>query len=218
MKRFLVMKLQGPMQAWGGHTYEDLRHSELIPTRSGLLGLLGACLGVQRKDVQGLETLSFSLSIAVRMDSSPKRMTDFHTVLDARKVDGSVNKNPVVSRREYLCDAVFTVLLWERNHAEVTLDRIKQALCRPVFTPFLGRRSCPISVPLFADILNVSDLLAAFESLTPQGGVIYSDEPLNAKNSVMRLRDEPVHERKRQFASRKIFIHAPSQEQGHVSE
>ena len=43
MPRFLVQKLDGPMQAWGTHTYEDFRPSNLFPTRSGLLGLLGAC-------------------------------------------------------------------------------------------------------------------------------------------------------------------------------
>jgi len=218
MKRFLAMKLQGPMQAWGGHTYEDLRHSELIPTRSGILGLLAACLGIRRKDIQGLENLSASLSMAVRVDHIPKRMTDFHTVLDARKVDGSVNKNPVVTRREYLCDAAFTTILWEREAAKITLDHIKQALCRPVFTPFLGRRSCPISVPLFAGLMNEPDLLAAFESLTPRKGVIYSEESLSPENTVIRLRDEPVYERKRQFSTRQVFIHAPAQEQGHVSE
>ncbi len=219
MKHFLVMKLQGPMQAWGGHTYEDLRHSELIPTRSGILGLLAACLGVQRKDIQGLETLSSSISMAVRIDRAPRRIVDYHTIKEARRANRPPKDGETVqSWREYLCDAAFTVILWERTAAEVTLDRIKQSLCRPVFTPFLGRRSCPISVPLFVDMLDAMDVLSAFESLTPQGGVIYSDEQLNAGNSVMSLRDEPVYERKRQFATRKIFIHAPPQEQGHVSE
>lgn len=50
MNQYLALKLQGVMQAWGGHTYEDLRHTELIPTRSGILGLLAACLGIDRQD------------------------------------------------------------------------------------------------------------------------------------------------------------------------
>ena len=46
MPRYLILRLDGPMQAWGTHTFEDFRPSNLFPTRSGLLGLLGACLGI----------------------------------------------------------------------------------------------------------------------------------------------------------------------------
>ena len=50
MSRYLILRLDGPMQAWGSHTFEDFRPSNLFPTRSGLLGLLGACLGIDRGD------------------------------------------------------------------------------------------------------------------------------------------------------------------------
>ena len=33
MKDFLILKLQGAMQAWGGHTYETFRPSYIFPTR-----------------------------------------------------------------------------------------------------------------------------------------------------------------------------------------
>ena len=55
MSRYLILRLDGPMQAWGSHTFEDFRPSNLFPTRSGLLGLLGACLGIDRGDHAGLE-------------------------------------------------------------------------------------------------------------------------------------------------------------------
>ena len=121
MNRYLAINLRGVMQSWGGHTYEDLRHSELIPTRSAVLGLLAACLGIDRKDRAALEDLSTSVRMAVRIDSEPKRVMDFHTVLQARKVDGKANGNPVVSRREYLCDVVYTLLLQEKSGAAITI-------------------------------------------------------------------------------------------------
>jgi len=212
MNPYLAIKLHGVMQAWGGHTYEDLRHSELIPTRSAVLGMLAACLGIERSDVTGLESLSASVRMAVRLDRQPQRMMDFHTVLDARKVDGKPNPNPVVSRREYLCDAEYTVLIQVSDDAVCSLESIEQAIKKPVYTPFLGRRSCPLSRPLFEVIVSAIDFKQAFALVEPRGGVIYSEEKLHEDDALWRMRDEPVYARKRQFATRSIYIHSQAQE------
>jgi CRISPR system Cascade subunit CasD len=126
MPRYLILRLDGPMQAWGTHTFEDFRPSNLFPTRSGLLGLLGACLGIDRHNHAELEQLAASVEFTVRMDrtrlppnaeqpmlKAAVKLSDFHTVLAARKVDGSPNKNPVVSRREYLFDV--STLFWTQS-------------------------------------------------------------------------------------------------------
>ncbi len=218
MGRYLAIKFQGLTQAWGGHTYEDLRHSEIIPTRSGVLGLLAACIGIDRSDINGLEALSTSISLAVRIDSKPTRIIDFHTVEEARKVDGKPNKNPVVTRREYLCDALYTILVWNTIKTGVSIDAIGKAIREPVYTPFLGRRSCSLGQPLFIGCITSSDPADAYRQLEPSGGVIYSDECINEDDAVWRLRDAPVYARKRQFASRKVFIHSPGKELGYVSE
>ena len=219
MRRFLALKLNGVMQAWGGHTYEDFRHTELIPTRSALLGMLAACLGIDRKDAEGLQTLSATVRMAVRADQAkykPQRITDFHTVMEARKVDGKANKFPVVSHREYLCDAQYTVLLEVSDNAKWSLKQIRQALESPVYAPFLGRRSCPISRPLFEAEVEAVDFEAAFALIHPSAGVIYSEEPPTGESTLYRLRDVPLYGRKRQFASREVHLY--QQESDHVSE
>ena len=73
MPRFLILRLDGPMQAWGTHTYEDFRPSNLYPTRSGLLGLLAACLGIERIDLDGQSNLAASVEFSVRIDSQVQR-------------------------------------------------------------------------------------------------------------------------------------------------
>jgi len=219
MRRFLALKLQGVMQAWGGHTYEDFRHTEMIPTRSALLGLLAACLGIDRKDTEALQTLAASVRIAVRADRAkhePQRITDFHTVMEARKVDGKPNKFPVVSRREYLCDALYTVLIEVSKDREWTLERIREALEKPVYTPFLGRRSCPISRPLFEAEIEAVDFESGFSLIDPGAGTIYSEEHPSGESTLYRLRDVPLHDRKRQFATREIHLY--QQEGEHVPE
>ncbi|WP_456446971.1 type I-E CRISPR-associated protein Cas5/CasD [Thiolapillus sp.] len=219
MRHFLVLKLSGVLQAWGGHTYEDFRHTELIPTRSALLGLLAACLGVDRKDTNGLQVLSATVRMAVRADQTkhrPQRITDFHTVMEARKVDGKPNKFPVVSHREYLCDAQYTVLLEVSDNAKWSLKQIRQALESPVYTPFLGRRSCPISRPLFETEIEAVDFESAFALIDPGAGAIYSEESPSVESTLYRLRDVPLYGRKRQFASRELHLY--QQEGDHVPE
>lgn len=220
MPRFLILRLEGPMQAWGTHTFEDFRPSNLFPTRSGLLGLLGACLGIDRRERAGLERLAASVEFTVRVDRSvlrpeaekpiPKaamKLPDFHTVLAARKVDGSANKNPIVSRREYLFDAAFTVAIGEKLGAPVTLEAIAHALRRPCFTPVLGRRACPIARPLLdAGPVDAADAKAALASALPSGGMIYAEGAWNAEQP-MRIRDVPMYGRHRQFGTRQVCVH-----------
>lgn len=220
MQQYLVLKLDGVMQSWGGHTYEDFRHTEMIPTRSGLLGLLAACLGIDRKDAEGQETLASSLQIAVRVEKPLQRIKDFHTVSDARKVDGKVNKFPVVSQREYIVSGdtrtgpAFAVLLHAVPDAHYSLDDIESGLKKPVYTPFLGRRSCPITRPLFDGRIEAIDVESAFALVEPVGGTIYSETaPENRAVTAMHMRDQPLYGRKRQFANRQVFVFNPEVEE-----
>ena len=221
MRRFLILKLQGPMQAWGDHTYEDYRPTMGFPSRSGLLGLLGACLGIRREDEQGQRGLSRSLRFAVRADGELHRLTDFHTVLNARKVGGRVNEDPVVSLREYLVPASagagFTVAVWETDFAEVTLSQLVQAIRRPVFTPSLGRRSCPLARPLYQAEVEAIDAVAALAQVPPVGGTIYSEEG-SLELPQLRVRDVPVITRPRQFEIRRIYVHKHRSGDAHVPE
>ena len=203
------------MQAWGTHTFEDFRPASLFPTRSGLLGLLGACWDWIGGDSAGLVALSDSLTLpSAPTPASPGwrppvpkpviKLPDFHTVFDARKVDGSVNKNPVVSRREYLFDAAFTVAVGLRPGGAHSLERIADALRRPLFTPVLGRRSCPISRPLLDGdgLIEAPDPLAALAQVAPQGGAIYAEGTPDGRE--LSIRDVPTYGRIRQFGTRRL--------------
>jgi CRISPR system Cascade subunit CasD len=216
-REYLILHLQGVMQSWGGHTYEDYRPSMLFPTRSALVGLLAACLGIERNDCEKMKALSESFHYAVRADemSYPiRKLTDFHTVREARKVDGSPNKNPVVSRREYLCDASFTVALHLSDNPAFAMEVLIRHLRKPVYTPFLGRRSCPMGVPLFHSTVEGVSLLDALGKVEPCRGTVYSED---AEGSINRyvVRDVPLCNGKRQFANRTVYIHAPGGSDAH---
>lgn len=220
MPRYLILRLDGPMQAWGTHTYEDFRPSNLFPTRSGLLGLLGACLGIDRRDHAGLEQLAASVEFTVRVDRNvlrpeaekpvPKaavKLADYHTVIEARRANRPPKKGETIqSWREYLFDATFTVAIGEKSGGPVTLDTIAHALRRPYFTPVLGRRACPITRPLLdAGPVDAADAKAAFANALPSGGMIYTEGERGSEQP-MRIRDVPMHGQHRQFGTRQVYV------------
>jgi CRISPR system Cascade subunit CasD len=219
MPRFLILRLDGPMQAWGTHTFEDFRPSNLYPTRSGLLGLLAACLGIERSDPTGQAALAASVEFSVRVDIAVERLgrkqpmkkprvklPDFHTVMDARKVDGKVNKFPVVSRREYLFDAAFTVAVGSKADALVALESIADALRRPLYTPTLGRRACPPTRPLLDGEVDAANGVEALRAASGCGQLIYSEHEGEPAGLPLRLRDVPLNGNKRQFGTRLVYL------------
>ena len=217
MQNFLILKLHGGMQAWGTHTYEDFRPSSVFPTRSGIVGLLGACLGIDRDDIKLREELNASFNLTVRAENrdltqgnqkriiNMQRITDYHTVLDARKVDGNARKDAILSSREYLCDASFTVVLTFHENSSYSLEIIVKALSKPHYTPVLGRRSCPLHRPLFETVLEAEDVLDALEKTPPGKGVVYSETRLPG-SVPLRMRDVPMPTAVRQFATRDVYI------------
>lgn len=210
MRDFLIIKLQGPMQAWGEHTFEGLRPSANFPTRSGVLGLLGACLGIRRNEPERLQQLANSIGIAVRVDERNIRVvkiTDYHTVKDARmEYVGLKSHETIQTWREYLLDAHFSIALWSHPNAAITLEDLETALRKPYFTPYLGRRSCPLTRPLFEKRLKAANAQEALKTIAPYKGTIYSDEGDDTVRR-FRVRDVPIVRQPRQFAARNLYVY-----------
>lgn len=215
MTDYLILKLHGPMQAWGQATFEGRRPSSPFPGRSGLLGLLGACLGIRREERQRLQALDNSVAFALRCDrftpmggdSKVVKITDYHTVLDAREAyQGLKSHETIQTWREYLCDAAFTVAVWCHPDSPFTLDALTSAVKAPHFTPFLGRRSCPLSRPLLEAVVQADDPARALNMVLPTGGTIYSELAITGTEQRLRIRDQPMIELPRQFASHEWFV------------
>lgn len=205
------------MQAWGGHTYEDYRPIHDFPTRSGIEGLLAACLGIDRDDHAALNALAESFRFAVREDGGmnirKRKITDFHTIKDARKVDGKTNPYPVVSRREYMFDQKFTLALEAKPQATYTLEQFAQAVQKPCYTPVLGRRSCPLNEPLFFKFQCASDIIAALDATPPHQGTICSETMRkDCFEPPRQVRDRRVYQARREFYPRMLFIYSRSAE------
>lgn len=134
----LLLRLAAPLQSWGSNSKFETRMTDKMPTKSGVIGMLAAALGLRRNaDLSKLNALKFG----VRADREGEDITDFHTA--------HAEKNSYVTYRHYLSDAVFLAGI------EGDMELIKEleiALYNPRFSLFLGRRSCPPTLPLVIGI------------------------------------------------------------------
>lgn len=161
MKHTLLLRLQGPMQAWGVQSHFTVRDTLLEPSKSGVIGLLCAALGRSRD--APIEDLA-RLRMGVRVDREGKLMMDFHTAQNVLNAAGSVLPNAVISNRYYLADALFLVGL-ESDDLD-GLQRLHQALQGPRWLLYLGRKSFPPGAPpwLPGGLQKETPLLSALQS------------------------------------------------------
>lgn len=161
MSHFLCFWLHGPLCSWGEVAVGEVRPSRGHPTKSAVLGLVAGALGIDRFDQPAHDALHRGLSLAVLVVSPGRPLRDFHTVEPPRRRKGvsyatrreevlalGAKDAPIVSQRHYYCDAHYAVALRRRSKAVCPeLPQIAEALERPVYLPYLGRKSCPLSLP-----------------------------------------------------------------------
>jgi CRISPR system Cascade subunit CasD len=149
----LLLRLIGPMQSWGTTSRFDQRDTGKEPSKSGVIGLLAAALGIDRENWADLKPLA-DLKMAVRHDRTGMPKRDYQTAGCASsdtiiKANGSPSKDGVVSQRHYLADAAFLVGLEGDNSS--LLERAHEHLKNPTWMLFLGRKSYLPSEPIWIE-------------------------------------------------------------------
>ena len=134
-----LLPLDGPMQSWADTGFGQLREAGPFPSRAGVLGVVAAALGIPRghADLVALHD-AFRVHVAVGRPGQVRR--DFHTV------ETDPKKDKTLTWRDYHHDARFAALVEADDDALVA--EAADALRRPVYAAFLGRRSCVPAEPL----------------------------------------------------------------------
>ena len=220
--RTVLIRLAGPLQAWGTESRFGRRTTATEPSKSGVVGLCAAALGRTRGDaVDDLAALAFG----VRVDREGVVVRDFHTYgRDGfLRASGKVERGEVkVSDRFYLADAAFTAGLEARTaDGHALLDRIADALRAPRYPVVLGRRSCPPAEPVAVTTAPIHaalvDALAAAPRTAREAAreryVVDADAVDPASLPGLRTvsaADDPVSSRDRRFRVRDaVVFHLP---------
>lgn len=193
----ILLRLSGAMQSWGTASRFDERDTLTEPSKSGVVGIVAASLGVGRDNWHSLAPLA-KLSFGVRCDRRGLLRRDFQTAKDAVRADGKPNTDPVVSSRYYLADATFLVGLSGAD--EDLLRRIDGGLRNPVWPLFLGRKSYVPSESIwlpdglrrenlreallrYSPLCRLEDKTVLFSWESPDGaGSMRMDQPISSFN------------------------------------
>ncbi|MBN8438527.1 MAG: type I-E CRISPR-associated protein Cas5/CasD [Candidatus Accumulibacter sp.] len=176
---FLVFQLQAPLASWGDTAVGEYRGSYEYPGESALLGLLAAALGVRREDDAALTGLRQGYGFAVGVQDAGALLRDYHTAQvpgrtalkgrphATRRDELAVPKpdlHTILSTRDYRQNAACLVAVQTRVDPLYTLDALANALRRPRFVLYLGRKSCPPAAPLCPMVIGAVSAWVAFES------------------------------------------------------
>lgn len=185
MTRFLLFTIYAPITSWGDISVGEVRGSWDRPSRSAVLGLLAAALGLRRDEQVRHDALDRAIGCAIRLDAAAVPMVDFHTAQsvpdsDLRRALGRSRPatrkamlavgelQTIVSRRELLQDALVTVSLWNvSDQSPWPLDEIMRSLERPVFALYAGRKANVLGMPLAPRLIDAQSLAHAFQQRPP---------------------------------------------------
>jgi len=165
----LVLRLEGPLQSWGFNSQYSRRNTGLLPTKSAVLGMCCAALGIARGSEE--EKVLLEQCVALRLltvaiprlvefgkkstELSVRRIVDYHTVQKTKMASGGI-KDTHLTFRQYLCDASFACVLSGNSELinRLVNDEKGQGLENPVWGIWLGRKACIPTAPVFAGIFS----------------------------------------------------------------
>lgn len=167
----LLLRFAAPLQSWGLDKFER-RGTSRIPTKSAVIGMAMAALGMKRNEEIPQELLS--LRFGVRCDDEGVIIRDYHTVKTIKdytsrivntleagkdklfvtiKTEIDYDGDTYETTRYYLCDAVFLIGL---EGDEGYLEKLEYAFNNPVYPIYLGRKSCPPEGRVVLGIRNLT--------------------------------------------------------------
>lgn len=175
MPQFLMLTLYAPLASWGDIAVGESRDSWDRPSRSAILGLIAASLGIDRADQAAHDALDDGYGLAIRLDAPGVAIVDYHTAQSVAENILKKSRPPtrkamlecgeretILSRRTYRADALATAAVWARPDARWQLAALVQAIKQPGFVLYAGRKSNPFGLPLKPEIVEAPTIAAAF--------------------------------------------------------
>lgn len=213
---YLLLWLEGPLQAWGHDSRFGRRDTLDFPTKSGVLGMLCCALGAGGEQTERLARLAdldmqlIAYTPADKLGKATPRLPllrDFHMVgsgyddadpwqsllipktSEGKKPNGSGTK---MTYRYYLQDMAFAVAL---QIPAGEADSLAAALQNPVWDVYLGRKTCVPTELVYQGVFATADeVLAAAATLAVQKGRVASFAVRQGEHDgeVITLNDVPL--------------------------
>ena len=204
MTDFLLATIYAPTASWGDIAVGELRGSWDRPSRSAVLGLVAAALGIERGDQAAHDALEEGYGVAVRLDRPGSALVDYHTTQTVRQSVAEMargqpraallameDRETILSWRTYRQDALATVALWARPGARWTLEQLGAALRAPEFVLYAGRKANPLGLPLDPAVVRSETLLGAFLERAAPPALLEWPAPGRREGRVTEIAHDP---------------------------
>lgn len=162
MADLIMLRLEGLFQSWGELAKWDYRNSASMPTKSAVVGMIAAAMGLERGSPE-IAALCEQMRLGIRSERASNLLTDYHTVQGMPHILNAAGKkrgDTIVSQRQYLQEASFLVVI---DVSDEWRKKIADAFADPKWTVYLGRKNCVPTRPLWDGIHseydNISDAL-----------------------------------------------------------
>lgn len=179
--RWLVLRLAGPLIAFGGVSIDQLGVTRDFPAVSMLTGLIANALGYRRTDWAAHQALQDRLVFAVRQDveHSAGLLMDMQNarlgktdkgwttggIPEGR--DGASHSAPHRRQRYYHMDAQLTLAMrLEPADGSPDLDGLATALERPRRPIFIGRKPCLPTGQIADGFVTAADAFSALKKIS----------------------------------------------------
>lgn len=218
-KSYLVLGLEGDFQSYGTDSKFYVRDTDLHPSKSAVIGMMLSSLGWFNADSSVLAQFSSGF---MRVDAyGTKRdriMRDFHTIGHGhdmnnawdrnfllRDADGKLSSSPTkTSTRNYLVGMKFKVII------ELPADlcqKVVAALKNPIHGPFLGRKNCIPSAPMYRGVCSSLTEAESMDIFPGKECHFYVREGKLDDGNVLLVNDVPLTlGREKNYGSRYITV------------
>lgn len=189
--RWLVLRLEAPLMAFGDIAVDHVAPVNDFPATSMLAGLIGNALGWHWSDASAHQAVQERLIHAARREREGTLLADIQNAQLSKNDKGWTTSGmpegragasyaaPHRRRRDFHADlSVRVVLRLESATESPTLESVAEAFERPARPLYLGRKPCLPSLPLLSDqTIRWVDGANAYEALRAVPG---SQEPRRA--------------------------------------
>ena len=195
--KILYFRMRAPLQSWGERSHWDMRDTSEWPTKSGVVGMISAAMGLSYDDVRiGEICESLEMGVKASQHYMPQlldfQVTDYY---NGMRADGTretrSSQRGIVQKKYYLDDKCFLVGL---KGEENLLEEITAAMKNPCWMMTLGRYCCIPSEPI---IPTITDQYATMEEFL-ENTLLFSEEQSNESDDDMIIQIESKYGEPRQ--------------------
>jgi CRISPR system Cascade subunit CasD len=194
MTAIVKLRFEAPLMSFGAPRIDAYDRAGGIPTASMITGLIGAALGIPRRDATTLQAIQDSIRVAVAVEKVGRVLEDYQTAdlgkafmqgpmwtIEGKPVEraGSAITGTRQQWRQYIADGAVIAAVALGGGFPIPPRDLQHAMEYPAHPLCIGRVSCPPAGMIWQGIADgtLPTLLDALRDASPEAPEYYLPTP-----------------------------------------